>query len=559
MKYILLAFSILLASVSIAQEAIKSVNRLTSNPLEYEKTEIEINLSVPFENPYDAKDVKLDMILDSPSGKPLTLPCFFESGDSTNSIWHARFAAQETGIYTYYFQLTSKHGKQEESKEQSFNVVPSGKNGFLHLYNNWTFKFDSGKLFRGLGENVGWESRSFENQKYTYEYLLSSIAKNGANFFRTWMCAWNIPLEWKHVRDTKRYSDSDEYFNPGAIKKMDRLVELTDSLGLYFMLAMDWHGALMKDANWPKNNYNVLNGGPAKTPTDFFTYQTARAKYQNKLRYIIARWGYATSIAAFEFFNEIDNAAYTHQDSVIIPHSAITEWHSEMSRYIKENDPYNHLVTTSISHREIMGLNSLPHIDFNQKHIYKHTEKIPGILRNYSHLYNKPYVVAEFGYRWEDDNPKYGKEFDYDYKRGLWYGLFNPTPILPMTWWWELFDSRNMTPYMNSVREISDQMLSAGDGSFEIVNVSAGNIEAYSVKCGDKIFVYLLNNSREEQLADVNLDINTSWKYRAKSYKPITGKYADIENPGTANNKITVNGIRLGSKDELVLILTKVE
>jgi hypothetical protein len=110
-------------------------------------------------------EIKLDMFLDSPSGVPLVLPCYYIAGDSVSSIWHARFSPQETGEYFYHFKLSGKDIPQIETREDKFSVVNSNKDGFLHLNNNWTFKFDSGKLFRGIGENIGWESRSFERSK----------------------------------------------------------------------------------------------------------------------------------------------------------------------------------------------------------------------------------------------------------------------------------------------------------------------------------------------------------------------------------------------------------
>jgi Domain of unknown function (DUF5060) len=552
---LVLSLLLMAGSAVFSRTFIKSGSLLTERPVRYEKTEFSAEISAPFANPYDSREVTLDLMLTSPSGRNISLPCFYVSGDSSSSIWQARFASQETGIYTYHFILKTRNGESDESADGSFIAAPSDKDGFLHRNDLWTFKFDSGKLFRGLGENVGWESRSWEDQKFTYEYILSALAKNGANFFRTWMCNWNIPLEWKHVKDSKRYTDSDLYFNAGAIAKMDRLVTLADSLGLYMMLTLDWHGALNTGDRWNLNNYNAANGGPAKTPVEFFRSESAQAKYKNRLRYIIARWGYSTSIAAFEFFNEIDNSAFTPKDSVIIPHADITEWHNEMSRFIKENDPYNHLVTTSVSHRDIMGLNSIAHIDFNQKHIYKHTEKIPAIIRDYTQFYNKPYVIAEFGYRWEDDNPAYGKEFDFDFKRGLWYGLFSPTPVLPMTWWWELFDTRNMTPYIKSVRSICDSMLEEGKGSFAIVSSSAGKLESYCVKCGAVYFVYLLNNTATPEKTDVKLEIPGRLIYSVKLFEPSWNKYlksgAAIPNGGYH----IIHDLVLGGKNELVLIL----
>lgn len=537
-----------------AQQAIIGYKLLTPAVNEYQKAEWDISLTAGYTNPYDQRDITLDMVMTSPSGKPVVLPCYFDSGSSGSSQWKARFAPQEAGKYVYYFSLKTG-GKEARSDKGTFVSHTDDKKGFLHKNNLWTFRFDNGELFRGIGENVAWESRSFENDKWTYDYLLPKLSRNGANFFRTWMCYWNLPLQWKKVAQTKRYSNSGDYFNPGAIKRMDQLVNLTDSLHLYFMLTMDWHGHLMENGGWKNSNYNAANGGPAKTPTEFFTSQEARAMYKNRLRYIVARWGYSTSIAAFEFFNEIDNAAFNSADSVLIPFHYITEWHDEMSRYLKDIDPYGHLVTTSISHRDIMGLNSIAYIDFNQKHIYKHTDKIPGIYQEYINMFGKPYVVGEFGYRWEDDDPKYAKEADFDFKRGLWYGMFSPCPILPMSWWWELFDNQNMEPYFRGVRRISDEMLKAGKGSFAQFPVSSGLIESHGVKCGNTCFIYLLNNT------DSSITTPVSFAAGGKSYSV---EYFDPNDLSTtsggmvtaADQKITLKNISLPGKKGRVIIIS---
>jgi hypothetical protein len=38
--------------------------------------------------------------------------------------------------------------------------------------------------------------------------------------------------------NSNRYEESDAYYNPSAIKKIDRLFNLCDSLGLYVMLTL---------------------------------------------------------------------------------------------------------------------------------------------------------------------------------------------------------------------------------------------------------------------------------------------------------------------------------
>ena len=159
---------VLLAAVAFstvsAQKAITRVKMIDSNVKQYSKTEFDVSVSSAFNNPYDEREIALNMILTSPSGKTLVLPCYYVSGDSQQSNWKARFAPQESGKYSYYFML-KKNKDESKSAVKSFNAVATNKDGILHINDFWTLKFDSGKPFRGIGENVGWESRAFEDQK----------------------------------------------------------------------------------------------------------------------------------------------------------------------------------------------------------------------------------------------------------------------------------------------------------------------------------------------------------------------------------------------------------
>jgi hypothetical protein len=527
---------------------------------QFARTNFEIHVNGAFRNPHDLREVTLDMIATSPSGKKIVVPCYFELVSGYN--WHARFAPQELGAYEYFFRLSIAGKSSSVSAKKKLHVAASDKDGFLHTNGYWTFRFDSGKPFRGIGENIGWESRSFENSKWTYDYLLPTLSNNGANFFRTWMCVWNLPVAWNRVDHTDRYANSTESFNASGIKRMDELVSMCDSLGLYFMLSIDAHGALIPDAEWKNNSHNKVNGGPASTPTEFFTHEESRAMYKNRLRYMIARWGYSPSIAAWEFFNEIDNAVFTPtpHDSVLIDHKIITGWHHEMSTFLKTNDPYHHIVTTSVSHRDIQGMNELPNIDLNQKHIYNKTHLIAPTIHEYSHRYKKPYVIGEFGYDWNWDNvkPEYGTNFDFDYKRGLWYGLFSPTPILPMTWWWEFFDERNMTPYFKSVRTISDMMLKEGV-ALDTVSVSSELSDVYAVKSGNTYFVYALNNANARGGLSISFRDGTAGQYSVSAFNPSEGTFKNLENLNANDGKLTLNTAGFNVHEDRVYILRRID
>lgn len=556
MKKFCLALSLLLGEHQLVSAQISQVSQLTKAPKEYEKTDFSIQLTGQWENPYLQEDVALDMSLTSPSGKKLLLPCYFESGESGKlSTWKARFAPQEIGKYNYEFIFTKSGNTASTSKTSYFIVRPSTKNGFLHPHNNWEFSFDNGKPFRGIGENIGWESRAHddskffkdlhEKPKYNYEYMLRSLAAHGGNFFRTWMSNFNLPVDWHRNFNSNRYTPSDEYYNPSAIAKMDRMINLSDSLGVYIMLTLG-QGAS-----------NVRDGGFAVSSADFFVNPKAKVRYKNRLRYFIARWGYSTSIAAWELFNEVDNVQFGNKNKPISADS-IVQWHDEMSAYIKATDPYNHLVTTSISHRDLKGLNSLEHIDFNQKHIYKNNTAISPTIVKYEEEFKKPYVIGEYGFEWDwsKNFNEFPEGMDSDFKRGLWYGLFSPTPILPMSWWWEYFDDRGTDAYMARIKTIRDQMLLAGKGSFESAGATttATDVQVFSVKCGSKTFVYVYNPTSEAKSVPIS--------YKG-SAGPVTvfdcesGKFSKAANAVLSGGSMQLPVTQIAGKTDVVFVVGK--
>ena len=521
----------------VAPAQIESVTRLTAKPSQYGRTDFVVMLQATWDtSPYSTSEVRLDLKLTSPSGKSVLVPAFFEEGTSGQlSKWRVRFAPVEAGVYTGVLVLTNA-GRTEVSASLSLPVAPSGRRGFLHAGDHWTLRFDHGEAFRGLGENLAWEARVrddsrffrdlHENPRYNYEYLLGTLAADGGNFFRTWMCPWNLPLEWKTVGNAQRYANDPRHFNASACQRMDELVELADSLDLYFMLTLDNSGDFQGWA-WQQNSYNATNGGSAVAAQDFFTAPRARAQFQDRLRYLVARWGYSPHLAVWEFFNEIDNLMYGLPRR--IPDDVVTAWHAEMGAYLKRMDPYHHLVTTSISHRPIQGLDRVAALDFNQRHIYGHdgrsqTATFPEALRRPVREQAKPLVIGEYGFEWDWSRnfDEHGAEMDADFKKGLWLGLFSPTPILPMSWWWEYFDHRGTTTYLARVRSVLDQMLTAGHGSFADAEARwhGPAVNVLAVRCGETVFALLSNDSTNAVTGGLSLPLGPSLPWQIAVYDP---------------------------------------
>ena len=488
MKRNLLLLAIgLLAFPKTDAQIIKVSPQATSCSL-YQRVDIDVELKGDWENPYRQEEARLDMVVTTPDGMNSVVPAFFVNGESgKKSHWMVRYTPQTKGQLTYFLRYVQP-GMESVSQSYTLTVEDGNGHGFLHTADDWTLRYDDGTPFRGIGENICWESRASDDSKYfktlheqherfNYPAMLPKFAENGGNFTRIWMCSWNFPIDKKNNFNNPRYEACDGPINPSAVMRLDETVVLCEKLGIKIMLC--------------------IGAGEARTNGEFFISEEAKAAHRNRLRYIVARWGYSEAIAMWEFFNEIDNIQY-HDRNNPIPAKDIVNWHAHMARYIKSIDAYKHIVTTSISHRDLEGLNSIADMDINQKHIYNNTSVIPQTIKDYARKFGKPYIIGEFGYEWDwsknfDD---FADGMDMDFRRGLWYGLFSPTPVTPMSWWWEYFDNRNMQRFFRAPAMINKEMIESGNGSFVPCEASADNGQAFAVKCGKKTYVYLFNDSK---------------------------------------------------------------
>ena len=543
-KIISAAFALLIAAGMNAQ--ITSVTPSASKVKQYDAIFFEVALAGEWENPYLQEEAALDMVLTAPSGKELVLPCFYKSGDCAASVWEARFTPQEKGKYTYFFRYSEDGKVASESAPATFKSRRSRLQGILHVRDNWTLVYDNGKPFRGVGINLCWESRTEDDSKFfsdlheqhdrfNFDAMLPDFAKNGGNFTRMWICDWNFPIDRQNGFNNHRYTETTEYMNESACARLDHVLGLCEDLDIKIMLCM--------------------GQGNVKPHREFFNCPCAKTRYRNYLRYIVARWGYSPAVGMWEFFNEIDNVQ--HNDPAgVIPAEEIVAWHDEMSTYLAGLDPFQHIRTTSISHRDLNGLNDLANLDINQKHIYNATHVVPETIDTYSAKHNKPYIVGEVGYEWD-----WSKNFDdfadgmeMDFRRAFWYGLFSQTSLTPMTWWWEWFDEHKTIPYMKNARLVSDLMLKAGKGQFEKFQTTKNDkAEAYAVRCGKQTFVYVYNGN-EEVLDEISVEIGKNGKVKVSVLDPEAVK---VVKAGTmkAEGILKFEGLGLNKWEEKVFVI----
>ena len=539
------------------------VNLETQNPKAYEKVELSVIERNPGYvkanyNPFDYDTLYVYGVFTSPSNKMIMAPAFWyrdytitlNESMSTGKVkegepdglemvnwasnlyeYRLRFQPDEAGTWKYTVYV-SVDGIITENYNSTIEVEESEENykGLIQVdkSNNRTFMYQDGTSFMPIGENIGWWA---DNSRKTYDYQVwfENCNLNNMNIARIWLAPWGFCLH------SKSMTDLSDRLNYAA--RLDRVIEYADQYDMYIILTLLNHGqfSAKTDPTWDSNPYNVANGGILSKPEQFFTSADAKKAYKNELLYILGRYGYSDNIMSWELFNEVD-----WTDNSDINAVNIRNWHQEMAAFIKNNDSYGHMVSTSYR-TEYGAAFTLADIDFACPHSYGYANKnicdtLPALLDKLYTSYNKPILFEEIGINWENGISNYRLDpTGISLRQASWAGMLGGGCGGAMNWWWDSY----VHPY-----DLYYQFKGAGAYA-KLMDLSGSDytqlrtLDGVSVKSGVGIIGYRYNNrvygyvydqawkynKTTFPLSDVNVSIPfTNGTYNLKMYDTVTGE-----------------------------------
>ncbi|MEM6380057.1 MAG: DUF5060 domain-containing protein, partial [Bacteroidota bacterium] len=413
----------------------------------YNKFEIVLDLDASYANPYDYEEILVQANFKGPSGEEKQVDGFFmqdfkldHSTGGLTALEHGtfkiRFAPTETGQWSFWISVKDKNGSTH-SEAQVFQCTPVAQDfneGFVRRTTTNYLQYDTDAPVFLVGENMAWHGT---NPYLDYKLWLTELSNNGGNFIRLWHAHWGLGIEWTAAR--KGFDGLGRYNQENCFYQ-DWLFDFCTEKGIVIMLTFQHHGPFSSkvDSNWDENPYNSSNGGPCIKPIDFFSKQAALSFTRNRYRYILARWGYARSILAWELFNEVDWIDDLDEHLV-----TVFQWHSTMATFLKQLDPNQHLVSTSFDdEHKADRIWRDQNIDIVQIH---HYEAKPNIERSLVDLlqkalktYQKPVLIAEFSLGTKAEELWIDPEGIHMHNV-LWASTFGGGIGTAMTWWWDIY------------------------------------------------------------------------------------------------------------------------
>jgi hypothetical protein len=468
MKYYYILFFTLMNSIMMNAQQIKSVQAMPTEIGKFEKIELVASIDATFSNPYDYDFIVLRATMIAPSGQKDTVEGFFmqnfdlntSSGNLTTKgagDWLIRYTPSEVGVWQYEVTLTVD-GKSSNSVNGSFKCNNSTVKGFVRKNSSHYLSFDNGEQYIPVGQNLCWNNG---NPYFSYKSWLEKMGAAKANFMRFWLCHWGLGIEWK--KDANSGYDGLRKYKQNNAWYLDWVIEKCRNEGIYMMFCINHHGQVSSQVNpnWSDSPYNVANGGMCAQTWNFFDNNEAKLTHKNRLRYIVARWGYSPNIMTWELFNEVN---WTDAYSSNNVKNAVRTWHDEMARYLKQIDPYKRLVSTSYGKDEDPLLWNLASMDYTQTHNYLSVPNIERSIADDSQSfiedYSKPTICGEFGI----DVGSGSGTSSVDPKgihlhNTLWGTTFSGAMGAGATWWWDSYtDPRNLYAKFTPVAKITQKI-----------------------------------------------------------------------------------------------------
>jgi hypothetical protein len=449
MRQKVVALLVALAAAGTAAE-LDGVRVLTPAPRQNERIELAMPANGAPGNPFNPNEVTLDATVTLPSGRTARVPGFWfqdytrrqEGRDEILTAegtpeWRLRFSSAETGLHRFVLQLKDARGLRRSAPVE-VTVAAGSRRGVIGISprNRNYLEDPAGKVYFPLGQNLC----MYEGHEGTYYFdrLLKRLRDGGGDYVRLWQ-EYYVPRD---LRVKTKAGDGSHTGFPletqatglgrydlASAWRLDYVSELCERLDIRWQISFEmvvWWERKMQ-WRWNRNPYNAANGGPVTRPVDYLTNETARELVKRRLRYSIARWGWTTNLVAWELWNEIDNM--DEFDS-----AASAAWHRDMGAYIRQIDPWHHLVTTSWRDRDTFAV---PEIDIVQGHSYFE----PGFdaaeyaFQDTDHLmrgFGKPFFFGEQGIEGPVAVDPEGRHFH----DCLWASTMTGAAGAGMYWWW---------------------------------------------------------------------------------------------------------------------------
>ena len=443
--------------------------------------ELRFDLPDRYADPFDPAMVDVTADVAAPDGAITRVTGFYYQDHyrTINSVeeriepqgrpeWRVRYAPATAGVHTVTLRVRDRWGEntaapipftvRDTATPFSFIRVSAADPRY--------FETEDGAFFYPIGHNIRspfdtrmddqfpWRFRHPTGSS-AYNHYFADMHKAGENFAEIWMSAWSLGIEWSPV--IRGYHGAGDYRLDNAWD-LDHVLEWARASGIRVNLVLNNHGRVSAwcDPEWQDHPYNASRGGWCKDVMEYFTHERSIAMTQRLHRYLVARWGWDSTVFTWELFSELDLAGPSAKQRGCGDPRVIA-WHRVMADHLRAIDPNHRLVATHVSgdytiqNPELCKLPPLDHCAVDAYHNGP-PHQIVNLMTEtakFNNPFGKPVLITEFG---GSPMAAGAEHLRQEHHAALWSATASPIAGTPLFWWWHVIDELDLYPVYSAVQ-----------------------------------------------------------------------------------------------------------
>lgn len=310
----------------------------------FSRMAIPLEVNGTFNNPFNSRQINVQAVVETPSGKTEKVPAFFSQDFTPVAIgeeeeillpvkgnpWKLYYRPRETGSYKFHVIAQDKNGTKR-TQDHQFVVTPSDDRGFLRVSKNDPryFEFDNGEPYFGIGPS-GW----LRNSNYIFGGNPRWISTRILDKYYEAKAASGSNFDYCLAEFFGRFYIRGGFMDQHVTWKIEHRIRKLEELNIYWITCYD---DICRSVVYGLNTlpYSEAQGGPCKSIEDLYFNETSIDMQKEHIRYFISRVSDSPAVAVWAIGDE------SQMGSRFSP-LMVNLWIKDLQNYVRTIDVYQH-------------------------------------------------------------------------------------------------------------------------------------------------------------------------------------------------------------------------
>ncbi|OGV64797.1 MAG: hypothetical protein A2283_04030 [Lentisphaerae bacterium RIFOXYA12_FULL_48_11] len=319
-------------------------DKLPTRVEQFELLTIPVELAAAYDNAFDPRQINVQAVLETPSGKTEKVAAFFWQDFTSVAIgedeeillprkcnpWRLYYRPRETGIHKFHILAQDKTGVSR-TPDQKFEVTTSNRKGFLRVSRNDPrfFEFDNGESYFGIGPS-GW----FRDANYIFGGNPRHVSTRRLDEYYRRKAEAGSNYDYCLAEFFGRLYTQGGYIDQHVAWKCEHRLRLLEELGIYWVTCYD---DLCRSTCYGLDTmpYSAAQGGPCRSIAELYVNERALEMQRDHLRYFVGRMSDSPALLVWSIGDE-------GQAGSGFSHLMVRSWIKELQNYVRTIDVYQH-------------------------------------------------------------------------------------------------------------------------------------------------------------------------------------------------------------------------